>query len=232
MISFVIPAFNEEANIVRCVQSIVCEAGTIAYEIIVVDNCSMDNTRELALLSGARVVYESRQGITYARQTGAEAARFGLIAFIDADSEVPPGWLDAALAALKGPNVVAASGPVVYRDLPLYKCIVSFGFYCLAKVAHQIRPMLQGGNFILRKEALQRAGGFNTAIDFYGEDTDTAMRLSKVGKVNFDLNMWIHTSARRMQAEGWCATGCRYIANYIWMWATGRPWTAAHHDHR
>src|SRR6202789_4422156 len=230
MLSFVVPAYNEESLIVGCIQSIIREADSVPCEIIVVDNGSSDNTAHLARLAGAHVIFESCKGITRARQAGFELAKYDLVAFIDADSTLPPGWLDFAIAAIKG--AVAASGPVIYCEMPLHKRITTFTFYCLAKVAHQIRPMLQGGNFILRRQALRDAGGFNTEIDFYGEDTDTAVRLSKVGKINFDLDMWVYTSARRMNEEGLLAPGAKYIANYVWIWLFGKPWSTEYRDHR
>lgn len=232
MISFVIPAYNEEGLIVRCIQSILMETGDMTCEIIVVDNGSTDDTARLAELAGATVIHEPRKGITRARQAGFEIAKYDIVAFIDADSEIPTGWLDFALGAIKPSGVVAASGPVSYFELSLSKRIVSFAFYCTAKAVHMIRPMIQGGNFILWKGALQRAGGFNTDIDFYGEDTDTAMRLSKVGHVVFDLDMWCYTSARRMNEEGMFRTGLKYVANYIWIWLSGKPWTTKYRDHR
>ena len=232
MLSFVVPAYNEESLIVGCIQSIIREADSVPCEIIVVDNGSTDNTAHLARLAGAHVIFEPRKGITRARQAGFDLVKYDLAAFIDADSTLPPGWLDFALAALKDPEVVAASGPVIYHEMPLHKRITTFSFYFLAKAAHQIRPMLQGGNFILRRQALRDAGGFNTEIDFYGEDTDTAVRLSRIGKINFDLDMWVYTSARRMNEEGLLATGAKYVVNYVWIWLFGKPWSAEYRDHR
>jgi glycosyltransferase involved in cell wall biosynthesis len=231
-ISFVVPAFNEEALIGRCIQSIIQEVGTLTHEIIVVDNGSIDDTVEVARQAGAVVISEARKGVTRARQTGFEASKYGLVAFIDADSILPTNWLGFALAAFNDPNVGAVSGPVIYRELPWYKRVVTAAFYTIAKVAHLVSPMLQGGNFVLRRDALQCAGGFNTDIDFYGEDTDTAIRLSKVCKIVFDLDMWVYTSARRMTEEGLLVVGARYIANYVWMWVFGNPWSTEYHDHR
>lgn len=232
MISFVVPAYNEADLIEACIHSIQVAAYHIESEIIVVDNGSTDNTALLAAQAGARVILEPVKGITKARQAGFQAAKYDVVAFIDADSELPKDWVEYALKALEQPNIVAASGPVIYYEMSLSKRIVSLAFYTVAKIAHLFFPMLQGGNFILRKQALKKAGGFNQDIDFYGEDTDTAIRLSKVGKIAFDLDMWTYTSARRMQNEGLLKVGLRYIANYLWMWAVGRPWSTSHHDHR
>lgn len=232
MISFVVPAFNEEALISQCLHSIILECRNSNYEIIVVDNGSTDSTAELARLCGATVVAEPRKGVTRARQAGLEASKYGLVAFIDADNQILAGWLDEVFKVMNAEGVVAVSGPVVFHDLSLPKRLVSFLFYCIATLVHYLLPMVQGGNFVVDKEAMLRAGGFNTDIDFYGEDTDTAIRLSKVGKIKFILDLTIWSSGRRMQDEGLFVVGLRYIINYLWMWATGHPFTVKYRDHR
>lgn len=232
MISFVIPAFNEESLVADCILAIRIDAYGREYEIIVSDNNSTDNTAEIARSYGATVVTEAHKGVTRARQAGLNATKYDIVAFIDADNRIPQGWCDAALKALNQTNVVAASGPVVYNELRLHERILVFMFYCLAKLAHSVCPMLQGGNFILRKYAIEAAGGFDTDVEFFGEDTTTAIRLAKQGIVNFDFSMFIWASARRMQAEGIFNTGFKYILNYVWVWLTGHPYTRAYNDIR
>lgn len=231
MISFVVPAFNEEALIDGCLKSIIIAAHLhYPYELIVVDNGSTDSTAERALAWGARVVKQPQKGVVWARQAGFEATQYDLVAFIDADNQIPDDWVEYALKAMEG--MVAASGPVVYADLVLSKRLLSFFFYCLAKISHQMLPMLQGGNFIVKREALMQAGGFNTDIDFYGEDTATAVRLAKIGKIRFDFNMVCQSSGRRISDEGLFLTGARYGINYLWIHLVGRPWTTHHRDVR
>lgn len=231
MISFIIPAYNEAALVGACIRSITMNC-VVPHEIIVVDNNSTDDTMGAAIRAGAIVILETRKGVTRARQAGFEAARFGIVAFIDADSEIPPGWVRRALEFLAPSNVVAVSGPVSYYELSLFKRAVSFSFYVVAKLAHVAFPMLQGGNFVVKAEALRRAGGFDTGVDFYGEDTNTAIRMSGVGRVVFSLKLWNYTSARRMTEEGLFTVGARYVANYVWMWLFGTPWSTEYRDHR
>lgn len=233
-ISFVVPAYNEQELIGRCLRSIVneCDANQVDYDLIVVDNNSTDLTAAIALLYHCRVIPEYEKGVTRARQTGFKHALHDVVAFIDADNMLPKGWLPYALTALDQPNVVAASGPVVYYDLSRFKRITTSAFYTCAALSHKFFPMLQGGNFILKKSALLEAGGFNTDLDFFGEDTDTAMRLTRVGKVIFSFNMFIYSSGRRLSNEGLVKTGFRYIANYFSMWILNRPVTNSYNDIR
>lgn len=234
MLSVVIPAYNEEDNIALCVQSVQRELDTLGYmsEIIVVDNNSTDLTGCVAQLHGAKVIVEKAKGVTRARQKGFEAAKYDLVAFIDADNHLPEGWLDQALKSMRKPDVVAVSGPVVYHELSLLKRAFTWAFYAVAKPLSLFLPMLQGGNFMLRKKSLQTVGGFDTTIDFYGEDSNTAIRLSNVGRVVFDTNLYCYSSARRMQAEGLFTIGFRYVVNYLWMHIYGEPFTSEYKDHR
>jgi glycosyltransferase involved in cell wall biosynthesis len=233
VISFVIPAFNEQTLLPRCISAIhrECEEW-VNYEIIVVNNGSTDSTASIAKEMGARVVDEPCKGVTRARQRGLLEAAYNIVAFIDADNEIPAGWAVCAIWSLHYHGSVAASGPIIYDELFWPKRVIISLFYTFARVMHRIAPMLQGGNFILRKDSMVKAGGFNTKIDFYGEDTDAAVRLSKVGKLRFELGMWVYSSSRRISEEGLVRVGSRYIINYAWMWLSGKPWTLKYLDHR
>lgn len=121
-LSFVIPAYNEENYIGQCLQSIFDEAKGKGYdmEIIVVNNASIDRTKEIALsFPGVKVVDEMKKGLVQARKAGYEAASGDLIANIDADTRLTPGWIDEVLSKFNDPQVVAFSGPFIYYDMPL-----------------------------------------------------------------------------------------------------------------
>jgi cellulose synthase/poly-beta-1,6-N-acetylglucosamine synthase-like glycosyltransferase len=242
-ISFVIPAYNEAATIGRCLDSILreVEGAPCESEVIVVDNASTDATAAIAGgYPGVVVVSEPRKGITLARQAGLAGSSGDLIANVDADTLLPPGWVETACRAFaEDARLVCLSGPVIYYDAP---CSVRFWtrlFYvggCAASLITRLvlraGGMVQGGHFICRRSALEQVGGFNAAIDFYGEDTDIAQRLHRVGRVTFTFRLPIYASGRRLAAEGLIATGARYALNYFWVILFGRPFTRRASDVR
>jgi glycosyltransferase involved in cell wall biosynthesis len=95
-LSFVIPAYNEEALLGPCLHSIMAQLAQerVDAEIIVVNNASTDRTRAVAAaFPGVRLIDEPRRGLVRARQAGFVAATGELIANLDADTRLTPGWL-------------------------------------------------------------------------------------------------------------------------------------------
>jgi glycosyltransferase involved in cell wall biosynthesis len=243
LVSFVVPAYSEEALIASCLASIQAEIARIGCpaEIIVVDNNSTDGTRRIASsVAGVLVVDEPQQGLVQARRAGCLAASGRLIANIDADTILPEGWLRTALAEFShSPDLVALSGPCIYYDLPRSARLVAAVFYRIAFATYLFvrfvlgaGSMIQGGNFIISKRALEIAGGFNSDFRFYGEDTELARRLSKVGPVKFSLRLPAYSSGRRFVAEGLIRAGLRYAVNYVWTILFKQPFTVTWSDFR
>ena len=242
-LSFVVPAYNEEAYLPACLESILAQTAGIeaATEIIVVNNASTDSTREVALrYPGVIVVDEMRKGLTFARQAGFAASSGELIAHVDADSRLTPGWVESVLRTFtKEPALAALSGPVVYYDLtPRQRVLVrvfyfvAFMSYAMNRYVLRVGSMVQGGNFITSRPALEAIGGFNLGISFYGEDTDIARRLNAVGEVRFTFGLKMFSSARRLKKEGMLTMAGRYSINYFWTTFFKRPFTNEHIDIR
>jgi glycosyltransferase involved in cell wall biosynthesis len=240
-LSFVIPAYNEEAYLPACLESILAQTHGLDCEIIVVNNASSDRTREIALsYPGVTVVDEPRKGLTFARQAGFCASSGELIANVDSDSRLTPGWVETVLAGFAAEkNLVAISGPVVYYDLSPSQRISVRLFYFLAFMVYVLNryvlragSMVQGGNFVLRTDALQSIGGFNLSIPFYGEDTDIARRMNRLGKVEFTFRLKMFSSARRLKKEGMLTIAARYTMNYFWTTFRKRPFTEEYVDVR
>lgn len=242
-ISFVIPAHNEEALIADNLSSIVERIVRDRYdaEIIVVSNASTDRTVEIASsFPQVRVIDEPRKGLTFARQAGYQASTGELIANIDADTILTDRWIPTVLAEFeRDKSLVVLSGPFIYYDLsPTQRGMVRF-FYLLGYILHlfnqhvtRVGAMTQGGNFVVRRSALDKVGGYDTTILFYGEDTDIARRLSTVGTVKWTFALPIKASGRRLREEGIVRMAWRYTLNHLSILYLKRPFTKEYKDIR
>ena len=242
-VSFVVPAYNEEALIGSCLTAIIAEISRTGCraEIIVVNNGSTDGTRYIASsYPNVKVVDEPVRGLVRARRAGCLQVSGKFIANIDADTILPEGWLSTALAEfVRRPDLVALSGPYVYYDLPKWAQLTAAGFFRGAHIAHLLSGLLvgrgsvmQGGNFIVSRGALEAAGGFNPDFQFYGEDAELARRLNKVGVVKFTRALCALSSGRRFVGEGIFIVLLRYSANYLWTHLFKQPWSSAWLDFR
>ena len=204
-ISIVIPAYNEEHYIGPCIQSIQEEHSEDIVEIIVVDNGSTDDTVATAKkFRGVTVLRESKKGPSHARQLGFTKAAGDHVAFIDADTRIPAGWVGKIKNEFaKDPNLVCLSGPFHYYDLPpVQKFFAELLWDITAAPTYWIVGfMALFANCVIKREALQKIGGIDTSIAFYGDDTNLAWRLSKVGKVKFLMSFYIFGSGRRLMHE-------------------------------
>ena len=243
-LSIVIPAYNEENYIGQCLESIATEQarGDFDVEIIVVNNASVDRTGEVARsFSFVRVVDEPRKGLVRARQTGYEASIGDLIANVDADTLMPEGWIGRVFKEFESDsNLVALSGPYIYYDLSFITNWSVLFWYRMGKIVgffntlitRRSETMLQGGNFVLRRSALEQAGGFDLNFDFYGEDSAIARKMSSQGKVKFTFHLSMYTSGRRLRAEGVFTMAWKYGINFLWTIFFGKPYTKKYKDIR
>lgn len=242
-ISFVIPAYNEEERLPKCLAAVEQELKRTPCdaEIIVVNNASTDKTGEVA--RGYRwvtVVDEPEKGLVRARAAGHAVSTGDIIAHIDSDTMLTPNWLRMVLQEFsRDKNLAALSGPYIYYDLPRAHRAFTRLFYVFGYISYFINhrllhggAMLQGGNFVLRRSFFDKAGGFDTSIEFYGEDTDVARRVGKVGRVKWTFKLPMYTSGRRLAQEGVFRTGWRYALNYFHTLLRGRPATSAYTDVR
>lgn len=242
-ISFVIPAYNEEQRLPLSLASIGRELARGDYdaEVIVVNNASTDRTGEVARAhEWVIVVDEPNKGLVRARSAGYTASTGELIANIDSDTIMPRGWLDTVIAEFERDHELAAlSGPFIYHDLSLFQRVLTRLWYYVGYLSHlvnhyifRVGAMLQGGNFVVRRKHMEQIGGFDTTIEFYGEDTDVAKRISQVGKVKWTFKLPMYASGRRLAHEGTIMTGIRYGLNYLSTLLRGKPLTVAYTDIR
>ena len=242
-VSFVVPAYNEERLLPACLAAIRAEieATGCNAEILVVNNASTDGTAAVAAATpGVTVVEQPVKGLVQARSAGFLASRGVLVANIDADTLIPPGWLARVLRDFATyPKLVCLSGPYDYHDVPVHIRAFAWAFYLMGYATYAfnkhvlgVGAMVQGGNFVLVRDVMAGIGGYSDAFTFYGEDTDVARRMSRVGDVVFTFKLTAKSSGRRLRGDGVMMTGIRYGANYLWATFFRKPFTTAWNDYR
>jgi len=197
--SIVIPAFNEERFLPRCLESLKNQDFK-DFEIIVVDNNSTDKTAEIAKKFGAILLFEKNQGVAFARQKGFQSGRGEIIATTDADTILPKNWLSRIFEEFKkDKDLVAFGGSCEFYSGPISAKLASKfllkPFLFLDKIFSG-GWSLMGCNMAIKKEAFLRVGGFNTNLKL-NEDIEISHRLSKIGKIILDPNFKVKTSGRR-----------------------------------
>ncbi len=198
--SVVIPAFNEEFYLDECLASLADQDFQGAFEVIVVDNNSTDQTAALARGAGAVVVFETAPGVCQARQRGTEIARGEIIVSADADTVYAPDWLSKINQRFAAnPDSVAVGGPCYFHDGPVWGLrLQKMLFGGVALIQRLGGPVLYvtATNLAFRKDAWTR---YDTRLAQGGDELDLLRRLRKQGRVVFDMANPTRTSARRME---------------------------------
>ena len=118
-ITVVIPAYNEEGIIGKCLEAIAAQT-VVPDEVIVVDNNSKDRTSQIAAsFPFVKVISETEQGMIPARNRGAAEASGDIIVRCDADTIAYPGWIEVIKRGFENEKIDAMSGPADYYDLPI-----------------------------------------------------------------------------------------------------------------
>jgi peptidoglycan-N-acetylglucosamine deacetylase len=202
MISVILPAYNEEQLLARCLTSLLNQDCTDDYEVIVVDNASTDGTRAIAHEFGVRVISCAERGAFPARQAGARAARGEILVQADADTVYPADWLSRLAAHFaRRPNLVALGGRFLYIDPPPAWAPLEYGLRRFLNALGKIllgRPVVvSGANFAFRRDAFRQIGGYRVHA-FSADQYDISARLSTVGRVGLDNRIQVWTSPRRV----------------------------------
>jgi glycosyltransferase involved in cell wall biosynthesis len=196
MLSFIVPAYNEEMELPSTLSAIHAAAtvNSDPYEIIVVNDASTDATAAVAATGGARVVTIDRRQIAAARNAGASAARGEVLFFVDADTRIGPSHVTGALRALAAGCAGGGARVTTDGEIPLWGRVfvrVFSAFYFTA-------ANLGAGAFLFTTpENFQTAGGFDDRL-FAGEEIYFSMALKKQGQFKL-LREPIVTSGRKLR---------------------------------
>jgi len=169
------------------------------WEVLVVDNNSSDQTRQVAegfcrrYPNHFRYLFESNQGKSYALNAGIREARGDVLAFIDDDVTVELTWLQNLTASLHGRGWAGAGGRVLPQRTfvpPRWLSLEGgpFGLFDRGTVASELKEAPLGNNMAFRREMFEKYGDFRTDLgprpgsEIRGEDSAFANRLLAAGE--------------------------------------------------
>lgn len=203
MISVIVPSFNEEERIEACLSSLIHQTmPRNRYEIIVVDGGSKDKTREIAEKYADEVFIQTSPKVGGARNDGAQRAKGEILVTTDADTYLPPDWLDRIEQGFSDPAVVMIYGPVRPIEGTMKNRFYLYLANTLAGIGYLTGTILftLGCNSAFRREAFIQAGMYR--VSDAGDDLEIAHRMKKLGKIRFDRHLWVGFSMRRYDQFG------------------------------
>jgi glycosyltransferase involved in cell wall biosynthesis len=158
MISFVIPAYNEERYLPATLERLFPCASALGepFEVIVADDASTDRTAEIARSAGARVVSTRNRQIAATRNAGAREAKGDILAFVDADTLVSEAVLRATLEAVRGGAVGGGARVTLDRVSPIARASLATFVWFYHRCGYA------GGCYMFaRRDAFEAIGGFD-----------------------------------------------------------------------
>jgi GT2 family glycosyltransferase len=204
-VSVVVPTRNRAGYLEVTLASLAAQAPGVPYEVIVVDDGGSDATAEVvAERSDAgeptRIAYlrhDRSRGPNAARNTGIEAATAALIALVDDDVRVPPGWVNALAAGAARHEWAEAFGGPIRASLegPAPR---SCGRESAPITTLELGPedreaeFVWSANMAVRRSAIERIGPFDADVPIYGDEEEWQMRLhANGGRVAYVADAWL-----------------------------------------
>ena len=190
MISIIIPNYNSEKTISICLTAIFYSSYRY-WEIIVVDDCSNDNSIKIIEQFPIKLIRHSiNLKPSACRNNGANIAKGEILLFIDSDVEIYPDTLLKIAENFKNKDIVALTG-TSNREVT-YPNLCSIHFNRRINFNYQFLPdnvdIIYGALCAIKKDVFQQVFGFNEQL--YGvEDSDIGYRISKLGKIYFDRTL-------------------------------------------
>lgn len=220
-LSVIVPTWNEGKLLRPLLESL--RRQTIHdFEVIVADSGSTDETRDVALASGARWIPGERRGPAEGRNRGARHARADTLVFTDADCTLPPILLERIVESLRDVSVIG--GATMY--LPLEGRPGERALFFLANAYQRAMiawgfPHNAGFCFFFRRSAFERLGGLREDL-FLNETHDIALRSRSLGRF-VSVPVSVATSMRRFRKNGFARTVLHeYLGSTVSYYLSGR----------
>lgn len=215
MISIIIPAYNEEAQLPVLISHLKKVSSGKISEIIIVDGGSTDNTAEIIKSDPDLTYIPSEKGRAVQMNTGAKNAKSAILYFLHADSFPPENFDSLIVSAVKSGKKAGCFKMKFDKDHWWLKLMGHF-----TKVNH---ITCRGGDqsLFVEKQLFDEIGGFNESYRVY-EDNEIIKRLYKKKQFTI-IKSWITTSARLYERLGVWNTQWLFIEIY---WKRRRGATA------
>lgn len=199
-ISLVIPVYNEERYIKKCLVSVFAQDEQFD-EVIIVNNNSSDKTLSIARQFPVRIVDEPIQGMIPARNCGFDAATGDIIGRCDADTHLSPDWSKRVKADFKKHKIDAVTGPFKFYDLKLKTSYFTQVYLDIMKPILNGNEVLAGPNMALSATMWKKVRSQVCLDDSkVHEDIDLAIHIIDLkGKIMRDDKLVVGVSGRRMK---------------------------------
>jgi GT2 family glycosyltransferase len=182
-VSVVVCSYNGGRTLEQCLRSL-SALDYPDYEVIVVDDGSTDDTRDiLAHFADVRVIHQPNRGLSIARNAGLKVATGSIIAYTDSDCFVDPNWLSLLVYQFQRSDAAAVGGPNLSPDDGwMAGCVAAApGQPTHVLESDQVAEHIPGCNMAFRREALEAINGFDPQYRKAGDDVDVCWRLQHAG---------------------------------------------------
>ncbi|ACH38810.1 glycosyltransferase, ExoA family [Citrifermentans bemidjiense Bem] len=177
-VSVIIPVFNAHRTLDSCLQSILaCDYLRDSFEVIVVDNCSTDDSAEIARRYPVTLTTKIGGTISSVRNHGVSLARGSVLGFVDSDCIVASDWLSEVVKVLQLQGAGAAGSGYLVPER--YTWVEKAWLYERGGGTYQT-GLVPGGNCAFKAELFQAIGGFDEGLTT-GEDSDICRRVIEAG---------------------------------------------------
>jgi GT2 family glycosyltransferase len=207
-LTVIIASLNGARGLDQCLRALATQSIRSRLEIVVVDDGSTDDTAAVGQAHGVTVISHPRNlGIAAARNTGLNAAKADIVAFLDDDCEPEPGWAEHLLSGYASGDVVGVTGPIIPRTPPgylsgfltrnnplvpleleltqSYSVAHRFALYLRRQWSPHVKTgqrdvySFVGANMSFRRKALFESGQFDERFRFGAEELDMCMRVAE-----------------------------------------------------
>lgn len=205
-VSIVIPVYNEAEPLVACLEAIAAQT-VQPDEVIVVDNNSTDASRKLAeAYVFTRLIQENRQGIVFARNRGYDAAAGDIIARIDADTVLPPDWVERVKSFyIKPENAARAfSGGAYFYNVRMPRAVAWLYNLLAFDLNHLLigHPTLWGSNMALTRRQWRTVRKMVCNRQGMHEDLDLSIHLYQSGfGIFYDRQLRVGAHLNRVRSN-------------------------------